>query len=245
MKNRKELILPVVVVLILIAVPAWIFYSYAGKLVFYESLYRSGITTRAVLFEKGIWKNGRIFKTSITSPTDDHRFLVGFVTKDGTEATCRFGVSKNTWDVIGRRDELSVIYLPEDPSRCTLPHSLELNRLLSFSLMGVAFFLLLLAIGFCVYIYKSFKKPPPDKPVALTTHLGLPGEGLECPRCGAQMREGYMPTIGGVSWRNRGDAVGIPSMLTGLPGTASLIKRPKLHAYRCEECRIVTFKYGE
>lgn len=245
MKNRKELILPGVIVVILIAVPAWILFGYAERLFFYESLYRSGVTTRAVLLDKGLLKDGRTFKTSVSKSSDNHRFLVGFVTENGMEATCSFSVSKNTWDVIGRRDELSVTYLPDDPSQCTLPHSMEINRLLSFSLIGVALFLLIVAAGFFVYIYRSFKRPPPDKPVQLTTHLDLSGQGSECPRCGEPMTEGYMPTVGGVSWRDRGDPVGIPSMLTGLPGTAYLIKRPKLHAYRCEDCRIITFKYGK
>ncbi len=245
MKNRKELILPAIVVIILTAVPAWILYNFAGKLFLYESLHRYGVRTRAVLLDKGVRIDGKVVKYSVTDPSDDHMFLVGFETKDGKEAACRLGVSKNTYDVIGRRDELSVTYLPDHPSRCTLPHSLEMNRLLAYSLVGAAVFLLLLAAGFCIYIYRSFKKPPPGNPVALTTDLGLPGQSLSCPRCGVEMTEGYMPTVGGVSWRDRGDPVGVPSMLSGLPGTTFWVKRPKLHAYRCEDCHIITFKYGE
>ena len=243
MKNPKELILPLLVVVMLTAVPAWIFYNFLGKFIFYEKLHRKGVRTSAVLLDKSILRDGRLFKTSVTSASDDHRFLVAFTTGEGFTAKCTISVSKRTYDVIGKRDEFLISYLPDDPAQCTIPNSLELNRYLVITVLAVAVLLLVLAAGFIFYIYKSFKKPSPRHPVPLTNNLGIPGDGLECPKCGSGMTEGYLPAVGGVSWRDRGDPVGIPTMLTGLPGTTFWLKRPKLHAYHCKSCHIITFKY--
>lgn len=244
MKNPKELILPLLVVVMLTAVPAWIFYSFLGKFIFYEKLHSNGVNATAVLLDKAIIRDGRLFKTSVTSSSDDHRFLVGFTTGKGVTAKCKISVSKRTYDVISKRDQLLVSYLPDDPAQCTIPNSLELNRYLVLSVLAVAIFLLLLAAGFIFYIYRSFKKLSSRNLVPLTNNLGLQENKLNCPRCRSQMKEGYLPTVGGISWRDRGDPVGIPTMLTGLPGTTFFLKRPKLHAYRCESCHIITFKYG-
>ncbi len=244
MKNKSELIVPILVLVLLAAVPAWILYKYAGDLLFYETLSDRGVETTAVVAMKGIMEDGRLVRASITSPSDDHRIVVSLRMPRGITSACTLRVTKYTYDVIARHDILNVVYLPEDPSKCTLPDSVELNLYLLMSLVAVALFLLLLAAGFTYYIYKSFRKPPRDKLVPLTTDLGMPVGGLACPKCGAPMTEGYMPTVGGVSWRDREDPIGIPTMLTGLPGTAFWVKRPKLHAYRCEPCRIIVFKYG-
>lgn len=245
MKNRKELILPAIVVVLLAGVAGWILVSYGGKFALYNDLYNNGVRTRAVLIQKGVFKDGRLLQSKITDQSDDHRFLVGFRTKEGDEAICRLSVSKRTYDVIGKRDQLGIAYLPSDPSKCTLPHSLGYTRILVMSMTGVGVFLLLIAAGFCFYIYSSFRKPGQGNPVTLTTNLGIDDGAVLCPRCREEMTEGYIPTAGGITWRNRDDPVGIPTILTGLPGTKFFLKRPRLHAYRCESCRIVTFKYGK
>ncbi|MEQ9619006.1 MAG: PF20097 family protein [Deltaproteobacteria bacterium] len=244
MKNPKELILPLLVVVTLTVVATWILYNFLGKFIFYEKLHRGGVETNAVLLDKGIFRNGRLFKTSVTSASNDHRFVVAFATEEGVTGKCTISVSKRTYDVISKRDELLISYLPEDPAQCTIPNSFELNRYLVITVLAVAVFLLLLAAGFVLYIYKSFKKPSSRHLVPLTNNLDLPGDGLTCPKCGSGMTEGYLPAVGGVSWRDRDDPVGIPTMLTGLPGTTFWLKRPKLHAYHCESCHIITFRYG-
>jgi hypothetical protein len=244
MKNKSELIIPVLVLLLLTAVPSWIFYKYTGDLLFYESLHDRGIETMAAVKIKGIIKQGRLIRTSITSASDDHRIFVSLKLPHGISSICSFRVSKYTYDVIAKCDTLNVVYLPDDSSKCSLPDSLEINRLLLICLIAAAVSLLIPSAGLIFYIYNSFRKPPSDKPVPLTTDIGIAEGGLDCPKCGAHITEGYMPMIGGVSWRERGDPVGIPTMLNGLPGTAFWVKRPKLHAYRCETCYIITFRYG-
>ena len=102
---------------------------------------------------------------------------------------------------------------------------------------------MLIFLGFSYYVYRSFRKP--DRPLPLTTHMDVDKNSVLCPRCGSKMNEGYMPTIGGVSWRDRNEAVGIPTIFSGLPGTTFWVKRPMLHAFHCEKCNIITFKYGK
>jgi hypothetical protein len=244
MKNKNELILPVLVLALLVGVAVWILINYTGDLFHYKKLRDEGVETTAMVTMKAIMIDGRPVRTNITSPSDDHRIMVSFRLPGGGSSVCTLRVSKSTYDVVSKRDILGVAYLPDDPSQCTLPDGIELNLYLIISLLAVAAVLLILAAGFTYYIYRSFRKPPPGKYVQLTTDLGLPHGGLSCPKCGAPMTEGYMPTVGGVSWRDREDPIGIPTMFTGLEGTAFWIKRPALHAYRCGHCRIILFKYG-
>jgi len=58
------------------------------------------------------------------------------------------------------------------------------------------------------------------------------------------MAEGYLPLLAGVHWRGPDDPVGMPHALRGLPGTVGLRTRPKVHAFRCEPCEVVIFRYG-
>ena len=59
------------------------------------------------------------------------------------------------------------------------------------------------------------------------------------------MEEGYLPLQAGVPWRKPGEPIGLANAFHGLPGTvAGLCKRPRVHAYRCEPCEVVTFRYG-
>jgi flagellar basal body-associated protein FliL len=244
MKNKIEIIIPVLVLILLISVAGWILFMYTGDLFFYLRLRDEGVETTARVAMKAIYKDGRHVRTNITSPSDDHRIMVDLKLPGGMTSVCTLRVSKYTYDIVSKRDILNVAYLPQDPSECTLPDGIGLNLYLVISLLAVAVVLLLLAAGFVFYIYRSFRKPPPGMLVPLTTDLGIPPGVIDCPKCGAPMTEGYMPTVGGVSWRDRGDPIGIPTMFTGLPGTAFWVKRPALHAYRCEPCRIIVFKYG-
>ena len=71
-----------------------------------------------------------------------------------------------------------------------------------------------------------------------------PGD-VRCPACGKAMDEGYLPILSGIHWRKLGDPIGLPHALQGLPGTTSLRTRPRLHAFRCTPCEILTLQYGE
>lgn len=248
MKNRSELIVPALVIALLAGVALWAVFSYADDYLDYERLYEEGREGVAVVVTKGIERDdGQLSRTSVTDPSDIHRVIVAVDTPrapDEKPPYCSFTVSKLTYDVLVRRDKLVVSYLPSDPSICTLPDSLSASRTILMSMMAVAGTLLLLAGGFTVHVYRSFRNPDPGNPVALTTDLDLPPGEPRCPRCGAEMTEGYIPTSAGIPWRDRNDPVGMPMIASGLPGTKALLKRPRLHAYRCPKCDIVTFKYG-
>jgi len=248
MKNKPELIVPALVVVLLVGVALWAVYSYAGDYLDYERLYEEGREAVAVVVTKGVERDdGRLSRTSVTDPSDTHRVIVAVDAPrpDGEKPPyCSFPVSKLTYDVLVRRDELVVSYLPSDPSVCTLPDSLSASRTILMSMMAVSGVLLLLAAGFTVHVYKSFRNPDPGNPVGLTTELDLPPGLPRCPHCGEGMAEGYIPSSAGIPWRDRDDPVGMPTIASGLPGTKSFLKRPRLHAYRCPDCSIVTFKYG-
>lgn len=248
MKNKSELIVPALVILLLAGVALWAVFSYAGDYLDYERLYDEGREGVAVVVTKGVERgDGQLSRTSVTDPSDVHRVIVAVDTPrpDGEKPPyCSFTVSKLTYDVLVRRDKLVVSYLPSDPSVCTLPDSLSASRTVLMSMMAVAGSLLLLAAGFTVHVYRSFRNPGSGNKVKLTTGLDLPPGEPRCPHCGAEMTEGYLPTSAGIPWRDRDDPIGMPTIASGLPGTASFLKRPRLHAYRCPDCRIVTFKYG-
>jgi hypothetical protein len=249
MKNKSELIVPVLVILLLSGVALGAVGAYSGDYLDHQRLYDEGKEAVAVVVMKAVEKDdGELSRTSVTNPSDIHRVFVSIDTPmpEGEEPPlCSFTVSKLTYDVLVRRDKIVVTYLPSDPSVCTLPDSLSASRTVLMSMMGVAGTLLLLAAGFTVHVYRSFRKPAPGNPVALTTDLGLPPGKPRCPRCGAEMTEGYIPAPAGIPWRDRDDPIGMPTITSGLPGTSSLLKRAKLHAYRCPACSIVTFKYAQ
>lgn len=74
----------------------------------------------------------------------------------------------------------------------------------------------------------------------------MPVEAREvrCPACGKVMDEGYTPVLAGLHWRTLGAPVGLPIVLRGLPGTVGRRGRPRLHAFRCVPCEILTLQYG-
>ncbi len=245
MNISKEIIIPIIILTLLILVPGWIIYNYLGDFIFYQKLSTDGVVKKATLENKGVLKDGEFHTSYTTLPSENHQFIVGYKTDDNKYVKCQVGVSQTTYDVISKRDELAVMYLPSDPLKCTLPSSVEINRYTLMSTLMVACLFILLSIGFAYYIYKSFRKPVAGEEIKLTNNLELKGDNLICPRCGDKMTEGYLPTVGGVSWRDMDEPIGIPTVFSGLPGTTHWIRRPMLHAFHCKSCKIITFKYGK
>jgi len=244
--KSKEIILPLLVAILLTIVPIWMIYNYYGEYFHYQNLSENGVLKTARLKNKEIKINERkILRLFITDNTENYRFYVGFNTVAKKYVICEFGVSKDTYYSIGIRDELAIIYSPSNPSDCSIPDGIEISRYLLLMTLIVAFLILLAGIGFYYYIYNSYKKPHPQNLVKPTTDMDLGGNAPKCPKCGINMTEGYMPTVGGVAWRDSDQPIGIPTMLTGLPGTTFWVKRPLLHAFNCKECEIITFKYGK
>ena len=246
MYKSKEIIVPLLVAVLLTITPIWMFFSYYGKYFYYQNLSENGVSKEARLTNKEIKiDETQILKLFIRDKTENYRFTVGFNTDNNSYIRCEFGVSKDTYYSIDIRDELAIIYLPDNPSECTMPDGVEVSRYLLLTTLITAIFIFILALGFIFYVYKSYKKPGPYKLVKPTTNMDLDGSAPKCPKCTASMTEGYMPTVGGVTWRDSDQPIGIPTMLTGLPGTTFWVKRPLLHAFHCKECEIITFKYGK
>jgi hypothetical protein len=245
MYKSKEIILPLLVTTLLIITPIWMIISYYGKYSYYQNLSKNGVETGARLTNKEIRIDEReILKLFIRDKTENYRFTVDFNTDKNRYVRCEFGVSKDTYYSVGIRDQLLVVYPPNNPSECTLPDGARVSRYLLLATLITAIFILMLALGFIYYMYKSYKKPEPDNLVIPTTNMNLDGTALKCPKCKSGMTQGYMPTVGGVTWRDGDEPIGIPTMLTGLPGTTFWVKRPLLHAFHCKQCEIITFKYG-
>lgn len=247
MYKSKELALPVIVIIILVATPVWMIITYYGKYNYYENLSKTGVLKKAWLTNKEIKVNERKYlRLFIADNTENYRFTVGFRNNKYKYVKCELGVSKDTYYSIGIRDELAIIYLPNNPSDCTLPDGVEVSRYLLLITLIAALFIFILALGFIYYVYNSYNKPSSEKFVKPTTNMDLDhGTFPDCPKCGSTMTEGYMPTVGGVTWRDRDEAIGIPTMFTGLHGTTFWVKRPLLHAFHCRQCEIITFKYGK
>ena len=242
MLSRKDLIFPILVLALLFGITVAFPFYYSKDFTKYKNLRNNGIQVKAAITAKKEVEDKKF--TSLLTGYKNHKYkLAAGYSANGVNYNCDLSVSKTAFDSFDKRDELLVVFNPSKPDECSLPFNIELNYYILLSIMGLSFLFLLITLGFAYYIYKSFKKPTADKLVATTTKLDL--ENINCPKCGLAMTEGYLPPIGGVSWRDKDDPVGIPTILSGLPGTTFWVKRPKLHAFHCKDCRIITFKYGD
>lgn len=242
MLSRKDIIFPGIVLILFASITIFFLLTYGQDFFKYRKFKNNGVSVPAVVSAKQEIQN---FK--LTNLFTDYRPVIYQVVASynagGTIQKCKLPVAKSTYDVFGIRDEFEIVYLPSQPDNCTLPASLDINYFILLTVFGSGFIFLLITLGFAFYIYRSFKRPASDKPVSMTTQLDL--TELNCPKCSKKMTEGYLPTTGGVSWRDRGDPVGMPTILSGLPGTTFWVKRPRLHAFHCEQCKIIIFKYGK
>jgi Domain of unknown function (DUF6487) len=136
-------------------------------------------------------------------------------------------------------DVLAVVYGPERPGACELEATL-VNSLVVLGVMSGGIGLAALAVlVVAIFVHRSFSRPGYP-----TTHLAAEGKAVLCPACGGEMAEGYLVPLAGLHWRRLGEPVGVPHALAGLPGTVGWRGRPRLHAFRCEPCDVVTFRHG-
>ena len=136
-------------------------------------------------------------------------------------------------------DPLEVVYLADRPDECVLVATIENSALVLWVLTaGIVGFVLLLFAGAWI-VHRSLTAAP-----FLTSRLDLDGKRMHCPECGQDMEEGYLALLAGLHWRKPDEPIGLPHALSGLPGTVGWRARPRLHAFRCPACDIMTFKYG-
>jgi hypothetical protein len=161
--------------------------------------------------------------------------------RDGARAGhhCTAKTSESHLARLAPGDPLEVVVPDGRPDECVLVATLENSAALLWGIGGGVAMLVLMLVAAGVALQRSFTRRLPP-----TTRLDLPSGGLGCPRCDAPMSEGYLPLLAGLHWREPGEPVGLPHALSGLPGTVGWRGRPRLHAYRCAKCEIVTFQYG-
>lgn len=136
-------------------------------------------------------------------------------------------------------DPIAIVYRADRPDECVLVATLENSSLVLWSFAGgIASILLLIFVGALV-VHRSLTAAP-----FLTSYMDVDGKRLTCPECGGEMAEGYLALLAGLHWREPGEPIGVPHALSGLPGTVGWRARPRLHAFRCRACDIITFKYG-
>jgi hypothetical protein len=136
-------------------------------------------------------------------------------------------------------DVLEVVLPVDKPGDCVLAATLENSAALLWALSAASLALLLGVVLVGLFVQRSFTATG-----TLTTHLDVDRKDMACPQCSREMAEGYLPLLSSLHWREIDAPVGMPHALGGLSGTVGWCGRPRLHAYRCEACEIVTFRYG-
>lgn len=69
---------------------------------------------------------------------------------------------------------------------------------------------------------------------------------LVCPECGAGMRPGYLTTGSWLYWRRWNDRSLLVRFSDRVRGTLpSFVGTNRLPGYRCEQCEVIVFRYGD
>jgi len=153
--------------------------------------------------------------------------------------SCSADTSRAHHAVLAVGDVLAVVHRPEVPGACELEATLANSLVVVATTSG-----LIGAVGLAVLVIALFVHRSHARPGYPTTRLDPQRGAVSCPACGSVMAEGYLVLLAGLHWRRLGEPVGVPHALRGLPGTAGLRGRPRLHAFRCERCSVATFRYG-
>ena len=242
MFKKKELVLPLVLLVILGAVSIYVPLKYMADFLYYRDIRANGINTTAEIVEKGIKRNGVFLQSDNRSVNDRHILKLTYSSQTNGEESCEAVVSKKIYENYLVGDKFKVLYNKKDSNKCFLPENARSLYLLSLIAICFGALFLIIFLASALYVYKSFKKR--EIPVKLSTRISNTDRIL-CPECSGEMTEGYIPGVGGINWRERKDPVGLPTMLTGLPGTIFWVKRPILHAFNCKKCSVVIFRYGK
>jgi hypothetical protein len=153
---------------------------------------------------------------------------------------CTADTSPAIFDATEVGDALEVVRPDWKLGECELSSTIEASAQLLWVISGGLGFALLGIFAFGFFLTRSFTRPRYP-----TRRIGVDSRDVRCPACGKEMDEGYLAIIAGIHWRKLGDPIGLPHALGGLPGTVGRRGRPRLHAFRCVPCEIVTFQYGQ
>ena len=241
MKSKREYLLPISLLILLGAICIYIPAKFLGDFQFYREINHSGLRSSASILKKGILVDGRISEEEYTVPSDNHVFNVDYNNKEGVKELCQLNVSKSDYDSYSIGDRLDILYLSSVTGRCMkAENAAGLYSLTIFVLLfWLIFLLIFLALAYI--FYRAYKRT--GDPRKLTTEFNAGKEKFICPECSTVMEEGYIPGVGGINWRERTEPPGMPTIVSGLPGTVYWMKRPMLHAFHCRDCGVVTFRY--
>ncbi len=241
---KKGIWFPLSLILLIVVIALWFPYKYGEAFLLNHRLLNEGVKENAQIIAKGILVDDKLLWSYETQLSDNHQFRVKIHNGNNDEDTCQFGVSKSLYDYTPPGGKIPVTFLPDNPQKCGLSAVISRTQpVLSWGI-GLSAFMLLFAAGSSFFIHRMHKRPGPGSSCKLTTKIESENSVI-CPECNAEMTEGYLPMGLGINWRNIDQPVGIPTIFSGLPNTVLWLKRPKLHAYHCEKCKVVIFKYGK
>jgi hypothetical protein len=195
---------------------------------------------------RGAWRctalhqNGVREQAEVVHKLENATFALRIVDGPHAGRSCTAGTSQAIFDATRTGDVLEIVFLEWKPGECELSSTIETSAQLLWLISAVLGSLLagLLALG--VFLTRSFTRP-----VRPERRMGADPGHVRCPGCGEAMDEGYLPLLAGIHWRRLDEPIGLPHALGGLPGTVGWRRRPRLHAFRCVPCEIVTFQHGD
>lgn len=220
-------------VMFLLALPALFTWSNLDGYSRCLHLARDGQHAQGIIVDKGILVNGALNHPDTTVPWENHQILVAYSSsRDGARHTCRIGLNWQVYQNANIGAAVAIRYLPHGTDNCETENGLA--RSIRFN-QGMALANLLLFVpGFAYYIMgrRRFRAPLP-----LSTKIsnGPPA----CPECGAAMRAGYLAAASEPDWKETDEETGRNSLNWRFPR----MHRSAFQAFRCDACRVATFKY--
>lgn len=182
-------------------------------------------------------ENGSRAETELVHKLDG-LLVLRFTSGPLRDQACTAKTSAAHYESAQMGDPLEVVYFDDRPGECVLVATVENSGLVLWSISGVLFFGLLLVVSLGLWLQRTFTRPQAPRRRMLQGRIA-------CPGCGKDMEEGYVPLLAGLHWREIGEPIGLPHALRGLPGTVGWRERPRLHAFRCQSCELLTLQYGE
>jgi hypothetical protein len=184
--------------------------------------------------------NGEHAQAKLVSK-EEGRSLMLSLRSDTTEArSCIAKASSAVFENAEIGDVFDVLLKPDSPGECNLASTVSAAPLIVGAFLGMIVVAIALIFGLGLFLSRSYANVP-----TLTTRFAPGSPQLPCTLCGQPMREGYIVPMGGLHWRDADQAIGLPLVVGGLPGTVGWKGRPRLHAFRCESCRVVALKHGK
>lgn len=183
------------------------------------------------------WSDGTVSTGEVIAATPEPGLILRFNGDDEDTCIAVLGVTRLEDFTIG--DEVVAYRRPDRPGVCEQQATIDAARALLTAVAALVVAMLLGAFLMAKVVSRSLSATP-----ELTTRFEPVPTPLPCPRCEKPMEEGYLPLIAGIHWRQARQPIGFPHALGGLPGTVGWRGRPRVHAYRCEACSVVIFRYG-